>query len=460
MNPVNLRAPVAAPAMNPPPSAWASGNSAAPDFVQQLQLATQAKLSAPSEPPPRPASTSGEAPAPAGRARESRPEAADGRPEAAGDGSADEPSGGEHAPAAPSPASPAAPRKTVAPRAAREGTGTGTGTSATPQPTEPAGDKAAAAVLTPDDATAAIEPADATIDPAALATVTPTAQVPAALAGADAAPSLAATAGPVAGQTSLGPETDSRSAAVAAAGGPGAPPKPGPAQAPRPGLPEAAPSSRQNGQAAESSALDALSSSDESAATAAAPAPAGSPSALTSPTAPLTLSGLAPVPAGDARLGAPSPASGPVDATATVEARIGSDGFGASLGARISVLARDGIEQARLNVNPAELGPIAVRLALDGTQVRVDMAADWSATRQALEQSLPALASALRDAGFTLAGGGVFQQAPQDRGNQQGFEAQGRAAASLATNDENLAAATRSASGRATPARGLVDLFA
>jgi len=60
-------------------------------------------------------------------------------------------------------------------------------------------------------------------------------------------------------------------------------------------------------------------------------------------------------------------------------------------------------------MNPAEMGPVSVQIVMDGTQARVDFGADMAATRHAIEAGLPELASALRDAGFTLAGGGVSQ---------------------------------------------------
>jgi len=47
----------------------------------------------------------------------------------------------------------------------------------------------------------------------------------------------------------------------------------------------------------------------------------------------------------------------------------------------------------------------------------VQLSAELSDTRQALEQALPQLAGSLRESGLTLAGGGVFEQprqAPQD----------------------------------------------
>ncbi|MDO8375875.1 MAG: flagellar hook-length control protein FliK, partial [Aquabacterium sp.] len=89
------------------------------------------------------------------------------------------------------------------------------------------------------------------------------------------------------------------------------------------------------------------------------------------------------------------------------------------LGAQISLFARDGVQSARLQLNPAEMGPISVQIALDGSAARVDFQADLAGTREVIEASLPALAGALQDAGLTLAGGGVFQQAPGRQGQDQ-----------------------------------------
>ncbi len=96
--------------------------------------------------------------------------------------------------------------------------------------------------------------------------------------------------------------------------------------------------------------------------------------------------------------------------------------FAQSLGVQVSVLARDGIQHAELHLNPADMGPISVQIALDGTQAQVNFGADSAATRQIIETGLPELAAALRDAGFTLSGGGVHSQA---RGRGEGGEASG-----------------------------------
>ena len=85
--------------------------------------------------------------------------------------------------------------------------------------------------------------------------------------------------------------------------------------------------------------------------------------------------------------------------------------FAQELGLRMSVLAQGGVQHAELHLNPADMGPVSVQIVIDGSQAQVEFGADVAATRAAIEAGLPALASALQDAGFTLTGGGVSQHA-------------------------------------------------
>jgi len=103
---------------------------------------------------------------------------------------------------------------------------------------------------------------------------------------------------------------------------------------------------------------------------------------------------------------------------ATLQGAPGSHSFGLQLGTQVTLWLKDGIQNAQLQLNPAELGPVMVAIKLDGQAAQVSFSAEHAATRQALEQALPTLAGTLADAGFTLAGGGVFDQARQ--GSQPG----------------------------------------
>lgn len=88
---------------------------------------------------------------------------------------------------------------------------------------------------------------------------------------------------------------------------------------------------------------------------------------------------------------------------------LASPEFAQALGVKMSLLATNGVQRAELQLNPAEMGPVSVQIVIEGTSARVDFGADLAATRHAIEAGLPELAGALRDAGFTLTGGGVSQ---------------------------------------------------
>ena len=102
---------------------------------------------------------------------------------------------------------------------------------------------------------------------------------------------------------------------------------------------------------------------------------------------------------------------------ASLHAAIDDPLFGGALGHQVALWVRDGVQEARLQLHPAELGPVTVQIALDGQAAHVDFTAAVAATRDSIEQSLPALAAALRESGFTLAGGGVSSQAGQGGSN-------------------------------------------
>lgn len=157
-----------------------------------------------------------------------------------------------------------------------------------------------------------------------------------------------------------------------------------------------------------------------------------------------------------------SDATGP--GTAPVEARIAlpldSPGFAPALGAQISLFARDGVQTARLQLNPAEMGPIAVQIAVDGNAARIDFQADRAATREVIEASLPALAGALQDAGLTLTGGGVFQQHPGRQAPPEPGPAPAAARLPASGTGLDAVAGSLAAASRQRTPRGLVDLVA
>ena len=149
-------------------------------------------------------------------------------------------------------------------------------------------------------------------------------------------------------------------------------------------------------------------------------------------------------------------AAAPVFA-ARLSAALDSPAFAPALATQVTWLAQEGQQLARLTLNPAEMGPVTVRIVIDGTQARIDFHAVMAGTRAAIEASLPTLAAALHDSGLTLAGGGVSDgQARQGAQGDRSTQAQGPAQAAAATarlTENSLTRPLRAA-------RGLVDLVA
>ncbi len=146
-----------------------------------------------------------------------------------------------------------------------------------------------------------------------------------------------------------------------------------------------------------------------------------------------------------------------------ITAPVASPAFAPALGAELTLMVKEGVSEARLHLNPAEMGPITVQIVVEGQTARVEMTADHAATRQALEQAMPALAGALREDGLTLTGGGVFEQTRHQRqgGEGQASPRPGQAAPGGQQPAGADAAAAEHAGHRpATLARGGVDLYA
>jgi flagellar hook-length control protein FliK len=142
---------------------------------------------------------------------------------------------------------------------------------------------------------------------------------------------------------------------------------------------------------------------------------------------------------------------------------VASPAFAPALGAELTLMVKEGVSEARLHLNPAEMGPITVQIVVEGQTARVEMTADNAATRQALEQAMPALAGALREDGLTLTGGGVFEQARQPRqgGDGQAPARPGQPPGAATPGRDTDGGPADTAAPRAVPlARGRVDLYA
>jgi len=161
----------------------------------------------------------------------------------------------------------------------------------------------------------------------------------------------------------------------------------------------------------------------------------------------------------------PTPANLPADATpaatyAGVQAPLHSNAFAPELGARVSLLAVDGVQQAELQLNPADMGPVSVQITVDGSQAQVSFHALQAETRQALEQSLPDLAAALQGQGLTLSGGGVFQQAQRDADHGEDGSEAGRSSGPSRGGNDRVGGTAGASAAPLRRSVGLLDTFA
>ncbi|MDR7192554.1 flagellar hook-length control protein FliK [Luteimonas terrae] len=93
----------------------------------------------------------------------------------------------------------------------------------------------------------------------------------------------------------------------------------------------------------------------------------------------------------------------PLLATPLPTPHVGAEDFEAQFGAQLEWMADRKISEARIRVTPNDLGPVEVRLHLDGDRIRADFISANSETRQALEHGMPRLRDLLGEHGFQLA---------------------------------------------------------
>ncbi len=102
---------------------------------------------------------------------------------------------------------------------------------------------------------------------------------------------------------------------------------------------------------------------------------------------------------------------------------------------QVHIAVQRGVEQASIQVNPPELGPVQVRLEIGNGEARVHFAAENAATRDAITDALPKLRELLGSQGLSLAGSSVGAEMPgreHEATQRQGHAARGVDRASVA----------------------------
>ena len=143
-----------------------------------------------------------------------------------------------------------------------------------------------------------------------------------------------------------------------------------------------------------------------------------------------------------------------------VTAPLNSPQFSDELGQRIRWLVGQNFNAAQIRLNPAELGPVDVRINVSGDQVSVAFNSQFGVVREAIEAALPKLREMLENQGLNLANADIGQgetSAEQSDNNRQASTA----GSELESNTEENALVAENGANLLIDATssGLVDQF-
>lgn len=128
--------------------------------------------------------------------------------------------------------------------------------------------------------------------------------------------------------------------------------------------------------------------------------------------------------------GGPPPTAGGADGLPSVPVAVGQPDWDRGLGERLVWLARHGIQEARVRLNPPQLGPLEVRISVQHDQASVHFASHHALVRDALDAALPRLRDVLGEQGLNLAQVDIsrhgFGQGGDARGDADGPARHGR----------------------------------
>ena len=129
--------------------------------------------------------------------------------------------------------------------------------------------------------------------------------------------------------------------------------------------------------------------------------------------------------------------------------------FAEGFSQQVSLMASDGVQHARISINPPELGRVELRIIIRNEEAAVQLASQHGAVREALEEALPRLREQFEQAGLRLGDGSVFNELPSQSTRHQDRDERfaGRASAG-----ERLTAETVAHSAVRTQ-QGLIDAY-
>jgi flagellar hook-length control protein FliK len=138
-----------------------------------------------------------------------------------------------------------------------------------------------------------------------------------------------------------------------------------------------------------------------------------------------------------------------------VAAGVDTPEFGQGVTDRVSWMLDNNLTSAKLQVNPPQLGPIEVRIALQGDHAQVWLTSHSALTRDALQSSSPKLREMLGAQGFGQVSVDISQRSFQERpSNSQAYER------TPSARDSSSSAAMPAATSPARLSSGALDAYA
>jgi flagellar hook-length control protein FliK len=129
-----------------------------------------------------------------------------------------------------------------------------------------------------------------------------------------------------------------------------------------------------------------------------------------------------------------------------VHVPVGTAAWADEIGSRMTMMVEQGKHTASLRLSPEHLGPLEVRITMNGDQASVQFGAAHADTRSAIENALPRLREMFASQGLSLADANVSREPPRQQPNpaQQsgsssaGFGSDDGSAASVASTQVRL----------------------
>lgn len=100
-----------------------------------------------------------------------------------------------------------------------------------------------------------------------------------------------------------------------------------------------------------------------------------------------------------------------------VNVPVGSSQWADEIGSRMTMMVEQGKHTASLRLSPEHLGPLEVRITMNGDQASVQFGAAHVDTRNAIENALPRLREMFASQGLSLADANVSREPPRQQQN-------------------------------------------